>query len=105
MTPVIATCQTTGQTYHYKSITEAAIKGGFERSCVVSCVHGKQKAHGGYTFKAPSKPSWQPSPRLVQVAEMRNAGLSNIQIAAQIGITANSVKAKACQARALGMIE
>lgn len=105
MTPVIATCQTTGQTYHYKSITDAATKGGFERSCVVSCVHGKQKSHAGYTFRAPSKPTWKPSPRLVQVSELRNQGLSNIQISALIGINAQSVKAKACQARALGLIK
>lgn len=105
MTPVIAVCQVTDQTYHYKSVTEAVTRGGFERSCVISCIYGRQASHGGYTFKAPSVKVGKPSPRILQIADLRNRGFSNIQIAAYIGITANSVKVLACKARALGLIQ
>ncbi|APU00789.1 hypothetical protein [Aeromonas phage Asp37] len=99
--PVVATCLKTGKETLYSSIQECADKGHFSYQYVQLCVHGSMLRHCNHTFKpAPGVVlnAAAKRPRLQQVATLRNQGMANKQIAAELGLKLDTVQKYAKQA-------
>lgn len=104
--PIIATSIATGEPYYYRSIEEAAAKGGFTARYVGECARGLISHHAGFTF-APvdGLPEVvKPSPRLLPIAALRNQGLTAKQIAEATGLKLETVRRYGKQAERLGLI-
>ncbi|APU01205.1 hypothetical protein [Aeromonas phage 32] len=104
--PIIATSIRTGEPYYYRSIEEAAAKGGFTARYVGECARGVIKQHAGFTFvPVAGLPSVvKPSPRISRIAELRNKGLTRAQIVEETGFKDATVRKYAKVAEHLGLI-
>ncbi|MGL4355698.1 MAG: hypothetical protein ACRCTP_17835 [Aeromonas popoffii] len=105
-TAVKATCLSSGNVYEWSSIRKAADEGGFDYTSLRNALTGKAKGnvHAGHRFEA-STPLRQtkPTSNVVKIAEMRNKGMGNVEIAKVLGFTTNTVAVYACHARNLGL--
>ncbi|APU01207.1 hypothetical protein [Aeromonas phage 32] len=90
----------------FESITHAESE-GYSADCIGHCLKGRAHHHAGYTWEEEGKGKPKPtaSPRMLEVAKYRNAGLKNRQIAALMGITEKTVRCYAGRLVQAGMIE
>ncbi|AWH14562.1 hypothetical protein [Aeromonas phage 13AhydR10PP] len=104
-TAVIATNIRTGKQHLYQSMQQAADEGGFSYQYVVQCVRGLITQHAGFTFAPVSglRPVEKPNPRLYPIADLRNQGMTNKQIATETGLKLDTVQKYAKQAARLGL--
>ncbi len=104
-TAVIATSMTTGEQRIYKSMTEAAEKGGFSYQYVQMATRGLIPSHGGFTFTPVSglRPVTKLRPRIHEVAELRNSGMITKEIAKRLGIAVDTVQKYQKQAARIGL--
>lgn len=87
---------------------EAAEKGGFHLFSLTNCVHGLQKRHAGFTFRRvfPEAPTKKPlRPRLHELADHYNAGLTRQEISTKMGIAVSSVDKYRSWASSMGLID
>ncbi|MGL4505767.1 MAG: hypothetical protein ACRCUF_08535 [Aeromonas sobria] len=115
-TAVVATSLATGEQHLYKSMIEAAEKGGFSYQYVQKCVRGQQRQHAGFTFIAvsPKRPNSTKLNRTEEAGVLRGMGMGlaaianalkvkpetaskYIQQAARLGLCQNLKEAKQCQ--------
>lgn len=90
-TPVIVTHVESGEVSRFESMSDAAIKGGFEIGRVQDCVQGFARTHAGYTFKAdgPTRPA-KDRPRVRQAFNLHRLGLTRHQVAASMGLNVST---------------
>ncbi|ANZ52250.1 putative HNH homing endonuclease [Aeromonas phage Ahp2] len=105
-TAVVAISIATGERVSYPTIRQCAELGGFEYSSVRNVLHGRQKSHAGFTFEAltPLRQK-KPNGNIVKVAELRNKGLSNNEIAEKLGLKPSTIPFYACQATNMGLTD
>lgn len=105
-TAITATNKVTGEVHNYKSMVEAAEKGGFDYQMVQNCVRGLCGSHAGFTFKpvSPLREVGTLRPRVQQAAQYINQGLTHSQTAKAMGLVTGTVSVYARQARSLGLI-
>lgn len=105
LVPVIATSIQTGEVFHYRSMTEAAKKGGFERSCVHSCIHGQSPSHAGFTFvtKAVLRPQRAPTVHY-RIAALLNEGKTREETAEILGVKVKTIRSRLPIARRMGLL-
>ncbi|APU01208.1 hypothetical protein [Aeromonas phage 32] len=98
-TAVKATCTVTGHVSTYDSIRKCADVGGFDYTSIRAALSGRLPSHAGHTFEAltPLRKE-KPAPNLTKVAELRNKGMSNQEIADELSMTIGTVAVYACQA-------
>lgn len=103
--PLIATSLVGSATMTFKSIAHAE-REGFSADCIGHCLRGRTKSHAGYTWEAVGK-RFKPATTksMATVAEFRNCGYSNKEIAELMGITHQTVRVYAGRCIALGMCE
>lgn len=103
-TPVQAFNVATGEIHTYASMRQAATLGGFDYTSVKNCVQGKTPIHAGFRFKAVGEVRKTKANNLIsRVAGLRRKGLTNRQIAEQLGITKNTACVYACKANNMGL--
>lgn len=103
---LIATHRTTGTVTTFESITEAEQE-GYSADCIGHCLKGRAKHHAGYTWEeeGKGKPVPSASPKMKEVADYRNKGLRNKQIAVLMGINEKTVRVYAGRCIQAGLIE
>lgn len=103
-TAVVAISLATGERTRYPTIRQCADIGGFDYSSVRNCLHGRQKSHAGFKFEAltPLRQK-KPNGNIVKVAELRNQGLSNEEIAEVMSLKPATIPYYACQASNMGL--
>lgn len=92
--PIIAKSIATGEETLFKSMQEAAEKGGFHLFSMTNCVKGLQKTHAGFTFRPlcpPRQTGEKLRPRLHELASLYNKGLTRKEIAELMGLTVGTV--------------
>ena len=103
--PLKATAQDGSHFIRFDSITHAE-REGFSADCIGHCLRGRTKSHAGYTWSAVGKRFKPATTRSMDtVAEFRNSGYSNKEIAELMGITHQTVRVYAGRCIALGMIK
>lgn len=104
-TAVIATNMRTGEQHLYKSMVEAAEKGGFSYQYVQMAMRGLIKNHAGFTFTPVSgvRPVTKLRPRIHEVAELRNKGMITKDIAKHLGLAVDTVQKYQKQAARIGL--
>lgn len=103
-TAVVAISLATGERTEYPTIRRCADEGGFEYSSVRNVLHGRQKSHSGFKFEALSPlRQKKPNGNIVKVAELRNKGLSNEEIAKVMSLKPSTIPYYACQASNMGL--
>ncbi|MGL4755229.1 MAG: hypothetical protein ACRCXB_22955 [Aeromonadaceae bacterium] len=103
-TAIVVKCLHSGREYRYRSMQEAANKGGFEYTGVVNCVLGKQEAHSGHSFHRLEPAPYTPPPRVVEASKLHNEGLKVKEIAERMGILYKSASTLVVHGRKLGLI-
>lgn len=89
-------------TVEYPSIYDVRL-GGFSPWAVRQAVRGRQKHHAGYEWKPLSPMPVTVPKRTHEVAELRNAGRTDEEIAKLLGITLGHAKCRASRAVAMGL--
>ncbi len=104
--PLIARAIDGSHFMHFPSITEAE-KQGYSADCIGHCLRGRTEFHAGYSWEAEgvAKVEPKPTPSMVAVANFRNRGYSNKEIAELMGVSCRTVRVYAGRCIALGMIE
>ncbi|AWH15363.1 hypothetical protein [Aeromonas phage 14AhydR10PP] len=103
--PVIATSIATGQKFAYKSMSEAARLGGFDRSCIFSCIHGQSESHGGFTFTTRAKLRPQKGPTAHhRIADCLNSGMTREEAAKHLNISTKTIRSRLPICRRLGLL-
>ncbi|MGL5285922.1 MAG: hypothetical protein ACRC8D_07255 [Aeromonas sp.] len=90
----------------FPSIAAAAEEGGFDAAQIRHCLRGRRAQHCGHIFRYvdPSKrPTQETAPFILEVAELRNAGLSNVEIAEVRGCTPSTIAHYLSLATATGL--
>ena len=105
-TAIIATNKATGEEHHYKSMVEAAEKGGFDYQMVQNCVRRLCGSHAGFTFVpvGPLRNVGTLRPRVQEAAKFLNQGLTHSQTAKAMGLSVGTISVYARQARSLGVL-
>ncbi|MGL5285921.1 MAG: hypothetical protein ACRC8D_07250 [Aeromonas sp.] len=100
-----ATSQLTGEEFVYDSIRDAARKGGFNYNSIRWCLLGIQGSHVGFVFErlSPPRPPSNRSTVTTRVAQLRNEGLSNAQIAERLNMDQRYVAMIASHAILMGL--
>lgn len=103
--PVTATCIKTGATHHFPSINSTAEQ-GFCPNMVKLCISGQQGTYSGFRFTttAALRTNGEASPRILETVRLCSQGLTNAQIADEMGISINTVKFNKQRAGKLGLI-
>ncbi len=104
--PLIARAIDGSHFMRFPSITEAE-KQGYSADCIGHCLRGRTKSHAGYSWEAEgvAKPEPKPTRSMITVANFRNFGYSNKEIAEHMGISHQTVRVYAGRCIALGMIK
>lgn len=101
--PLIATSIVGSATMTFKSIAHAE-REGFSADCIGHCLKGRTKSHAGYRWtREGGQENPKPTKSMATVAEFRNCGYSNKEIAELMGITYQTVSVYAGRCIALGM--
>lgn len=103
-TAVAAICLTTGTRVEFPTIRRCSDEGGFDYTAIRNCLHGRAKSHAGHRFEAlgPLR-KVKTTTNIAKVAQLRNKGLSNPEIAKKLGLDPKTIPVYACQAVALGL--
>ncbi|MGL4505766.1 MAG: response regulator transcription factor, partial [Aeromonas sobria] len=103
--PVTATHLKTGEVHHFPSIAATADQ-GFCPNMVRLCLVGQQDQYSGFTFTttAPLRPTGRGSARIEEAARLSSQGLTNQQIADEMGISIHTVKFHKQRAGKMGLI-
>lgn len=103
---VHARCLKTGATYKWPSIRAACDDGGFCYNMIKLCVAGQLASYSGLEFTTPTpRRTETPSPRIVEVSELYQKGLSHKEISSIMGVAIDTVKFHLQRARNLGLVE
>lgn len=104
--PVKATCLTTGTVYEWASIMDATADTGFTYNMVKLAVTGQVAHYAGLRWETTvTIRAAEPSPRILEVADLYSHGLTGKAMAATMGISLNTVKFHLQRAKALGLIQ
>ncbi|QIZ02664.1 hypothetical protein AhyVDH1_059 [Aeromonas phage AhyVDH1] len=103
--PVVGVSIATGERFTYPSIAAACREGGFQDDCVALCVKGLARHHAGFKWHEEGKEDQAPtpSPQVMAVAELRNAGHTNREIAAIMGVSYGQIRVYAARAVVAGL--
>lgn len=101
--PLIATSLDGLTTLFFKSIVMAE-REGFSADCIGHCLKGRTKSHAGYSWMRDGKQEKpKPTKSLITVANYRNCGYPNKEIAKLMRISEQTVRVYAGRCIALGM--
>lgn len=103
--PVVGVSIATGERFAYPSIAAACRDGGFQDDCIALCVKGLARHHAGFTWHEEGKEGQPPkvSPQVQAVADLRNTGHTNREIAAIMGVSYEQTRVYAARAVVAGL--